>query len=102
MSIKKQALKSKPVCKINFKVSKAQAAGASAISVVGEFNNWNPVAGEMNQLKDGSFTFATELNTGRDYQFRYVADGHHWFNDEEADGLISSGIGAGMNGILSV
>jgi 1,4-alpha-glucan branching enzyme len=102
MSIKKQALKSKPASKISFKVSKAQAAGASTVSVVGEFNSWNPVAGEMNQLKDGSFSHTIELNSGREYQFRYVADGHNWFNDEDADGLISSGIGAGMNGILSV
>jgi 1,4-alpha-glucan branching enzyme len=102
MSIKKQALKTKPVSKVSFKVSKAQSEGATVVSVVGEFNNWDPAAGSMSQLKDGSFSFSTELPSGREYQFRYVADGRRWFNDEEADGLVPSGIGADQNSLLSL
>lgn len=102
MSIKKQALKSKPVSKVSFKISKAQADGASAVSVVGEFNNWDPAAGTMSRLKDGSFSFNAELPSGREYQFRYVADGSRWFNDEDADGLVPSGMGNEQNSLLSL
>jgi 1,4-alpha-glucan branching enzyme len=102
MSIKKQSLKSKPISKVSFKVSKAQAEGATSVCVVGEFNNWDPAAGAMSQLKDGSFSFNAELSSGREYQFRYVADGNRWFNDEEADGLVPSGIGSEQNSLLSL
>jgi 1,4-alpha-glucan branching enzyme len=102
MSIKKQALKSKPVSKVSFKISKSQAEGAAAVSVVGEFNNWDQASGTMGRLKDGSFSFSAELPSGREYQFRYVADGTRWFNDEEADGLVPSGMGSEQNSLLSL
>jgi 1,4-alpha-glucan branching enzyme len=85
MSIKKQFLKSKPVCKISFKVSKELANGASKVNVAGEFNHWSETSDEMNALKDGSFSLSLDLETGRTYQFRYLLDGYTWINDDEAD-----------------
>ena len=41
MSISKQYLKSRPVCKVTFVVS---AAEANEVVVVGDFNEWNPEA----------------------------------------------------------
>ena len=38
MAIKKQFIKTKPVCKVTFSVV---AKEASQASVVGDFNNWN-------------------------------------------------------------
>ncbi|PKP50371.1 MAG: glycoside hydrolase [Bacteroidetes bacterium HGW-Bacteroidetes-11] len=102
MSIKKQFLKSKPVCKVSFKLSKSQFSNASKVFLSGDFNNWNESALEMNQLKDGTFSQTIELETGREYQFRYIADGTLWFNDEEADGYRSSGHGDEQNGVLSL
>jgi 1,4-alpha-glucan branching enzyme len=97
MSIKKQVLKSKPVCKVTFKVSKDQAEGASQISVVGDFNEWNPEAAVMNPLKDGSFSLTIELEAGNTYRFRYFADGERWFDDVEADGQETGEFGASNN-----
>ncbi len=101
MSIKKQFLKSKPVCKVTFKLSKDQANMADTVSVVGDFNNWNAPDGELNKLKDGSFSQTLELETGKTYQFRYVANGRTWFNDEEADSYQDSGHGD-QNGVLEL
>lgn len=97
MSIKKQSLKSKPICKVSFKVTKEQAEGANEISIVGDFNNWNPAADVMNQLKDGSFSHTIELGSGASYRFRYLADGSRWFDESEADGVEVGEFGAANN-----
>ena len=91
MSIKKQFLKSKPVCKVTFRLSKGQTSGASKVNIAGEFNNWSETSDEMNALKDGSFSLSLDLETGRKYQFRYVLDGTSWINDEAADSYEDSG-----------
>jgi 1,4-alpha-glucan branching enzyme len=85
MSIKKQFLKSKPVCKVSFKVSKELANGASKVNIAGNFNNWNESSDELNALKDGSFSLSLDFETGHDYEFRYLLDGNLWVNDEAAD-----------------
>jgi 1,4-alpha-glucan branching enzyme len=94
MSIKKQFLKSKPVCKVSFKVSKELANGASKVNVAGDFNNWNETSDELNALKDGSFSLSFDLETGRNYQFRYILDGTNWINDESADTYQNGGFGS--------
>jgi 1,4-alpha-glucan branching enzyme len=91
MSIKKQFLKSKPVCKVSFKVTREMANGASKVNVVGEFNGWNETSDEMNALKDGSFSLSLDLETGHSYRFRYLLDGSIWINDEAADRYQDSG-----------
>jgi 1,4-alpha-glucan branching enzyme len=100
MSIKKQYLKSKPVCKVNFKVESEKANGATKMSVVGDFNQWNEGAHELKALKDGTFTITIDLETGREYQFRYLADGHIWLNEAEADTFVPSGFGDAQNAVI--
>jgi 1,4-alpha-glucan branching enzyme len=100
MSIKKQFLKSKPVCKVGFKLSKEKAAGAVKANLVGDFNNWNVASDEMTSLKDGSFSVSMDLETGRNYQFRYLLDGTTWVNDDAADAYEASGFGDAQNAVL--
>ncbi len=102
MSIKKQYLKSKPVCKVTFKVENELAGGASQIALVGDFNDWKEKAGAMKALKDGSFNITIDLETGREYQFRYLLDGNFWLNDPEADKFVPSGFGDAQNAVLSL
>lgn len=100
MSIKKQTLKSKPVTKVSFKLSKEQAMNAAEVAIVGEFNSWNPATDIMKPLKDGSFSHAIELEIGAEYQFRYIADKTNWFNEEEADKQIASSFGSSNSVIV--
>ncbi len=102
MSIKKQHLKNSPCCKVSFRVSKTAANNAKSIHLVGDFNDWNPQATEMNALKSGEFTALVELDTSKpEYQFRYLYDGQHWINDDEADGYATNGMD-GENSIIRV
>jgi 1,4-alpha-glucan branching enzyme len=102
MSIKKQFLKSKPVCKVSFKLTKDQVNNAGKVNLVGDFNNWNESSDELKTMKDGTFSQTIELESGREYQFRYLVDSKTWINDEEADRLVSNGLGNSQNAVIAL
>lgn len=81
MAIKKQYLKSKPVCKVTFTVP---AEEAKKVAVVGDFNNWNPKGSLLKKLKNGTFKGTFDLPAENAYEFRYLVDGTY-VNDEAAD-----------------
>ncbi|MBK6963734.1 MAG: isoamylase early set domain-containing protein [Bacteroidales bacterium] len=102
MSVKKQFSKSKPVCKVTFKLSKSQVLNAGKVNIVGDFNNWNESSDELKPLKDGSFSHSIDLDSGREYQFRYLLDGTNWMNDENADRYVASGLGNSDNAVITL
>ena len=81
MAIKKQYLKSKPVCKVTFTVPAKEAA---QVAVVGDFNNWSPKGSVLKKLKNGTFKGTFELPKENSYEFRYLID-DQYTNDAEAD-----------------
>lgn len=99
MAIKKQYLKSKPVCKVTFSVP---AEEAKSVAVVGSFNDWNTKkATNLKKLKDGTFKGTLDLEKDNSYEFRYVVDGQ-WTNDDQADAYAWSDFAAAENGVLNV
>lgn len=102
MSIKKRFLKSKPVCKVTFRLPKKAAGGAERVHVVGDFNNWETHATPMKQLKSGTFTSTVDLEVGREYQFRYLLDETAWENDSEADKYVPSSYPGVENSVVVV
>ncbi|MBL7969968.1 MAG: isoamylase early set domain-containing protein [Prolixibacteraceae bacterium] len=93
MSIKKQFLKSKPVCKVTFRVDASETSGAKAVQLLGDFNHWDKSAEPMTALKSNDFTATLELETGKTYQFRYLIDGAVWKNEAQADSFVANGLG---------
>ena len=84
--IAKQFLKSKALCKVTFTLPTETVENATEVIVLGEFNNWNPEEGvAMKKQKDGSFKATLELETGKEYAFRYLVNGETWANDNAAD-----------------
>jgi hypothetical protein len=51
MAIRKQVLKSKPVCKVTFKIPEKVGNAATQAHVVGEFNGWSTSATPMQRSK---------------------------------------------------
>lgn len=100
MSLKKQFLKSKPVCKVTFRLDAAEAAQANKVQLLGDFNDWDESSEPMNVLKSKDFTTTLELEAGKEYQFRYLIDGTSWKNDADADFFVTNGFGE-ENGVLS-
>ncbi len=99
MSIKKQVLKSKPVTKVTFKVSKEMAYGAEGVNVVGDFNEWSTIDTPMSKLKTGEFSVTVELDQNNSYAFRYLINGEFWYNEPDADGQVPNGLG-GENSLI--
>jgi 1,4-alpha-glucan branching enzyme len=97
--LKKQYLKTKPVCKVTFALP-AQVQ-AESVYLVGDFNNWDETVTPMKQHKDGSFSVTLELPVRRDYQFRYLVNGSEWHNDWEADKYVQNPF-SGDNSVVSV
>lgn len=102
MSFKKQYLKSKPVCKVTFKLSKEEAKNAEKVCIVGDFNDWDLSASPMKKLKNGSFSSTIDLSKDTEYQFRYLLDDEKWENDWNADAYITSPVSFDDNSVLSV
>ena len=102
MSLKKQTLKTRPICKVTFRVPKEAAKSAESIHIVGDFNDWDKTATPMKSLKSGDFTSTLELDTSKtEYQFRYLYDGKTWENDWEADAYIANSEGT-ENSVVKV
>ncbi len=102
MSIKKQYLKSKTVCKVTFTLPKDMAMSAENVYLVGDFNGWNPEANPMKRRKDGAFDITVNLEKDREYQFKYLLNGHIWENDDSADRYVRSPYGDTDNSVVAV
>jgi 1,4-alpha-glucan branching enzyme len=95
--LKKQFLKSKPVCKVTFYAPEEIDGGTAYL--VGDFNDWSESATPMEQLKDGRFKVTLSLDKDQEYQFRYLIDGE-WHNDHNADRYVQNPF-SGDNSIVS-
>jgi len=102
MSIKKQYLKSRPVCKVTFRLPEEAANDADNVYLVGDFNEWNKQATPMNALKSGEFKAVVELEPGHEYQYKYLVGGSEWENDWEADKYVPNPYGDGENSVVVV
>jgi 1,4-alpha-glucan branching enzyme len=98
MAIKKQFVKTKPVCKVTFSVA---AKEASQASVVGDFNNWSVTEGALSKLKNGTFKGVFDVNKDAAYEFKYVIDGT-FVNEPEADSFKWNEFAGNENGVLVV
>ncbi|MFF4393055.1 isoamylase early set domain-containing protein [Streptomyces sp. NPDC001552] len=55
------------------------------VSVVGDFNGWQPDTHTLTPRSDGNRAVTVTLPRGSEHSFRYLAAGDHWFNEESAD-----------------
>ncbi len=95
--LKKQHLKSRPVCKVTFTLP--GTIEADTASVVGDFNSWNPNAHQMKRLKNGQHKVTIDLEQGRQHEFRYLVNGEIWINDSRADRYVINPFG-GENSVV--
>ena len=76
---------------------KVKLPSAKSVSLVGDFNNWNPKASPL--LRDnGGWKVRLSLEKGR-FQYMFVVDGEKWIPDPNAQGSIADGYG-GRNSVI--
>jgi len=68
-------------------------AGAQAVAVCGEWNEWSADADVMHRDAQGGFSVTVDLDAGRAYRFRYLLDGQRWDNDWAADAYVRNDFG---------
>jgi 1,4-alpha-glucan branching enzyme len=58
---------------------------SGAVSVVGDFNDWDPFAHPLRKRTNGTRSASVKVPAGSKLHFRYLAEGGVWFDDEAAD-----------------
>ena len=53
-----------------------------AVSVVGNFNDWNPFTHPLRKRANRTRSAAVTVQAGSTLHFRYLAEGGVWFDDE--------------------
>ncbi len=87
---------------MTFRLPEEAASDADKVSLVGDFNNWNENATQLERLKSGEFKTIVELEPGNEYQYRYLIDGEKWENDWDADKYVPNPYGDGENSVVVV
>ena len=68
--------------RVTFALSADEPPGA--VSVVGDFNDWDPFAHPLRRRANGTRSAAVTVESGSRLHFRYLAEGGVWFDDETA------------------
>ncbi len=103
MSLKKEYSKNKKNCKVTFTVPKEIGDRFQILSLVGDFNNWNPNTNIFSETeKDGAYSLSVVFDSNNEYQFRYLGDGVNWFNEHEADKEVGTYFPGANNSVVIV
>ncbi len=90
--IKKTYVKSKQLYEVTFEVPTTLMGENRDIRVLANFNDWSWDGGLVMKNGKGTYEASTHLPAGH-YQFRYLADGWDWRNDDQAEAYTNSGYG---------
>lgn len=86
MAIKKKYADEISFCKVTFSIPKEISKKYKKANLVGDFNKWDIEATPLKRLKTtGSFSITLNLETKKEYEFRYLLNREFWLNDPEAD-----------------
>lgn len=88
--IDKEFTPKRTICRVTFKVPLDWAE--EKVSLVGDFNDWNPEANQM-EKNDQYWQTLIRLKPDRKYKFKYLVDGEYWKNDEQADDYVVNPFG---------
>ncbi len=101
--MKKVFVTKKNSCKVTFSLPKEATLKGKKVSVLGDFNEWNPESAiALSKKKDGSFSKVVELEVGKDYEFRFLVDNERWENAWDADSYVQSPYMNIQNSVVSL
>jgi predicted flap endonuclease-1-like 5' DNA nuclease len=101
MSLIKKFSKDKTKCEVTFTLPKESIHGGKEVLLVGEFNNWNPAEGIALVAKKGEYKTVLKLEAGKQYEYRYLVDGHLWTNDATPDAFVANPFGT-VNSVVEL
>ena len=71
-----------------------------AVSVLGDFNDWDPHAHPLKKRANGTRSASVVVEADQRYAFKYLADGGTWFNDIDADEYLTNEYGQ-VNSVIT-
>ena len=95
--IAKKFFKTKDECDVVFEYTNENAG---EVALVGEFNDWEPIAMKQAKKAGSPFRVKVRMPKNGEYQFRYYVDGSYWANDEAADAYWPNEFGD-TNGVVN-
>ena len=79
-----------------------EAPGASHVTVVGDWNSWNPTADQLADPDgDGVWEIQLQLRRSTEPRYQFVVDGTWWSPDPKADLQVDDGFG-GVSSVLQI
>jgi 1,4-alpha-glucan branching enzyme len=82
--IKTTKLPREGMVRVTFTLPVSEPGGA--VSVVGDFNEWNPFAHPLRRRANQTRSASVTVPPGSTLRFRYLADGGVWFDDDTVPG----------------
>ncbi|MBI3128262.1 MAG: isoamylase early set domain-containing protein [Candidatus Tectomicrobia bacterium] len=89
--IRKERVKGSGKVRVTFVLPKDQPHGK--VSVVGDFNGWEPNKTPLVRRANQAYSAAITLEAGRRYAFRYITGKGIWLDEPEADAREPNGFG---------
>ena len=90
--LKKEVREDGSMCDVTFVLPSALVARSA--NVVGDFNEWNKESTPMTRAEDGAWRITLSLESGKEYEYRFLVNGVEWHNDWEADKYVPNPYGA--------
>ncbi len=95
--IKQTPVKGSDKVKVNFVLPKDAAPGK--VSVVGEFNDWDPFVHPLKPRSNGTKSVSVTLPVSQRFAFKYLDENGQWLDDDAASEYVDNGVG-GVNSVV--
>ena len=95
--IKQTPVKGSRKVKVNFVLPKESVAGK--VSVVGDFNGWDPYVHPLRPRSNGTKSVTVTLPVSQRFAFRYLDEQGQWLDDDAVDREPNNF--GGVNGVLT-
>jgi 1,4-alpha-glucan branching enzyme len=95
--IKQTPVKGSRKVKVSFALPKESVNGK--VSVVGDFNDWDPLVHPLRPRSNGTRSVTVTLPTSQRFAFRYLDENGNWLDDDAAHEYVDNGIG-GVNSVV--
>jgi 1,4-alpha-glucan branching enzyme len=64
------------------------AAFDQPVSVLGDFNGWDPMANPLKKRRNGTLSTTVEVAPGQALRFKYLTGDGTWFCDPDTDSVV--------------
>ncbi len=103
--LEKTYVKSRNKCKVKFTIPDSQLPQyfeTQTAMIVADFNNWSIAETPMKKVEGVGFVAIVELVPNQRYEYRYLLNDTHWYNDWAADAYVPNRLQTADNCVVSL